>query len=92
VKALQVGLLKGLKWNAELVEGVSPSIRAIAERDGVCEDYVQRLRKLAFLAPDIIEAVIEGNVPDTITLDTLHRRFPLDWVEQRRKFLGATSS
>ena len=44
---------------------------------------------LAFLAPDIVEAIIEGRQPVELTAARLKRmrHLPASWAEQRR-FLG----
>jgi len=40
---------------------------------------------LAFLAPDIVEAILAGTQPADLTTQTLIRRtdLPLNWAEQR---------
>ena len=48
------------------------------------------LIKLAFLSPDIMKAIIHGDIPPTISLGTLKKGFPLDWDKQRQ-MLGFTS-
>ena len=57
---------------------------AIAKREGVTQRYVAHLIKLAFLAPDIMTAIIRGKAPANVSLDRLKKGFPLDWVEQRK--------
>ena len=43
-----------------------------------------RVLGCAFLAPDIVEAILDGHLPAGLTLKKLtHRRLPLDWAEQR---------
>jgi hypothetical protein len=42
--------------------------------------------KLAFPAPDIMERIIAGEVPETLTLASLKKDFPVDWAEQRSHF------
>ena len=49
----------------------------------VTQRYVAHLIKLAFLAPDIMVAIIRGKVPADLSLDRLKKGFPLDWTEQR---------
>ena len=85
-KALQEGLLKALQWNEALLSGAVNSIDALTRRENVDPSYARRVRKLAFLAPDIMEAIINGQVPDTLTLETLNRGIPLDWQAQRQQF------
>ena len=53
--------------------------------------YVTRILKLTTLAPDIVEAIINGEEPDGLSLAKLTRTFPKDWREQRR-FFGVESN
>jgi len=41
---------------------------------------------LAFLAPDIIDAINKGDIPPALTLERLKRTIPLDWEDQRQTF------
>lgn len=86
VKALQEAALKSLQWNEDLVSGAIRSIDALIERDNLNTRQVDRLRKLAFLAPDIMERIIASDVPETLTLERLKKDFPLDWTAQRAHF------
>jgi hypothetical protein len=40
--------------------------------------------RLAYLAPDIVEAISEGRQPRSLTLAKLISPLPLAWDEQRR--------
>ena len=46
--------------------------------------YIARTIRLASLAPDIIEAILEGREPEGSSLRALRRDLPLGWEEQRR--------
>ena len=59
------------------------SIRQLADEAGVTEGYVRHLLPLAGLAPDLVEAILDGAAPSTLTLDTLMHELPLDWAAQR---------
>jgi site-specific DNA recombinase len=73
-------------WVERLLSGGAPSFRAIAREEGLPERYVSRLAPLAFLAPDIVQAILEGRQPETLCLDDLEDAdLPLGWNEQRRK-------
>jgi hypothetical protein len=49
--------------------------------------YERRLLLLAFLAPDIQQAILEGRQPPSLTLERLSRKqIPTAWDEQRREF------
>ena len=68
------------------------SLRMIAGAAGKSERYVSKLIRLAFLAPDLVEALLEGRAPSRLTLAELTDQLPWDWNEQRRRFavvLGA---
>ncbi len=49
--------------------------------------YERRILNLAFLAPDIQRAIIEGTLPAQVNLEQfVHCDFPLDWDAQRALF------
>jgi site-specific DNA recombinase len=62
------------------------SITAFARREGLSKSYVTRLARLAYLAPDIVTAIVEGRQPARLTAARLleDTRLPLDWQEQRQ--------
>ena len=51
-----------------------------------------RILKLTTLAPDIVEALINGEEPNGLSLAKLTQTFPEDWTERRRQFGFATES
>ena len=69
-----------------LASSTAPSLTAFAEAQGISQSYVTRLVRLAWLAPDIIEAILDGRQPAGVTASALMRdtRIPTDWQEQRR--------
>jgi hypothetical protein len=62
------------------------SIEVLMVRVGLNPRQTHRLRKLALLAPDIMEAIIAGKVPETLSLERLKNGFPVDWNAQRAHF------
>ena len=51
------------------------------------QEYLRRRLNCAFLAPDIVEAILDGLYPADLTIKKLcRRRLPLDWAEQRTQF------
>ena len=75
-----------MQWNEAILSGDVPSFEALIRRDDLNPRQTHRLRKLAFLAPDIIEAIILGQIPETLSLEVLKRDFPSAWDAQRRHF------
>ena len=62
----------------------------IGKRNGVGKRYVSRMIRLAFLAPTIVESIVEGRQPPELTaqfLSTGRGDLPLSWQEQE-KLLG----
>ena len=88
-QALQSALARALDWNQKLISGEVSSMAALAKREGVTQRYIGHLLKLAYLAPDIMTAIIKGLIPYDLTLPRLKKGLPLNWVEQR-KTLGFT--
>jgi site-specific DNA recombinase len=56
-----------------------------AQAKGVQDPYLRSLSTLAFLAPDIQRAILEGSHPPGLTLQgLLDQRLPVSWSEQRQ--------
>ena len=62
-------------WMDELRTGQVPSGRKLARRDGIDPGDVSRILPLAFLAPDIVEAILSGRQPIDLTA-TRFKRLP----------------
>ena len=77
---------QGRRWFAEIKQGKSDSIAELAQRCGVDRTDVGRMIPFAFLAPDIVEAILNGRQPVELTAARLRRvrDLPGSWVEQRR--------
>jgi hypothetical protein len=55
-------------------------VREIAEAEGIGKSYVSRILRLALLAPDIVEAILEGR--PIVSLPQLMKPLPLQGEEQ----------
>ncbi len=82
--AMLISIARGFRWRKLLDEGRYMSIRQMANDLGVVAPYMSRLIRLTFLAPDIIEAIVDGREPDGMSIEKLRRPTPLLWDEQRR--------
>jgi hypothetical protein len=78
-------LVRAHAIRARLLEDPSLTLREIAADEGVVGSYVSRLVRLAFLAPDIATAILNGRHPPQLTANRLmdDTRLPLDWRAQR---------
>jgi DNA invertase Pin-like site-specific DNA recombinase len=72
-------------WPEKIMTGEFQSRQSIAQFAQFDQRYVGRILQFAFLAPDIIEAILEGHQPADLTVQRLLRGFPLAWAEQRRR-------
>ncbi len=62
------------------------TIDELAAAEKINSSYVSRLRRLlrlTLLAPDIVEAILEGRQPEGITLPGLMEPFPIERSGQR---------
>jgi hypothetical protein len=73
---------QGWVWFEEIKAGAT--MQAIANREGITQRWVAHLVDLAFLAPDIIQAIVDGRQLPTLTANSLvkSRHRPL-WSHQR---------
>src|SRR5438552_3761207 len=78
-------LLRARRFNAALTQGEAIAFAALAQREGVGRSYFTRLVRLSYLAPDIIQAILDGRQPRDLTPEKLleHSRLPLAWHDQR---------
>jgi site-specific DNA recombinase len=70
-------------WVDQIRNGRLANQRAIAVQTGLNERYISRLIPLAFLAPDLTEAILEGRQPAPMTLDSCLKNLPANWDQQR---------
>ena len=82
VSSLLKAIARGHQWHEWIVDGEVSSKVAIANRLGLTDGYVGRILECAFLAPDIVEAILDGRQPTDLTFQKLTCKLPLSWVEQ----------
>jgi len=78
------------RWFEDLVSGRASSMVEIGKREKIGNRHVSEIIRLAFLAPDIVEQIVNGVQPPELTAQTLLQkstRLPLDW-ETQHKSLG----
>ena len=80
---------KAFYWQRVLDEGKYATIRDLSMSMKVEHGWVAEVLRMTTLAPDIIEAVLDGQQPRHLNLQTLrgrHDPLPRDWQEQRKLF------
>jgi DNA invertase Pin-like site-specific DNA recombinase len=78
-------LVRAHAIRARLLQEPSLPLKEIAAEEGISSSYVTRLLRLAFLAPDIVTAILNGRQSPQLTANRLmdDTRLPLDWTVQR---------
>ena len=83
--ALLKSIARGRAWFGELATGRARSLEELAKRDGISRRYIRRHVGLAFLSPQLVEAILKGQQPVELTATRLTQvDLPLDWTEQHR--------
>ena len=71
---------------AQILEtSVYGTIEELAAAEKINPSYVSRILRLTLLAPDIIEAILDGRHAPGLTLANTMKYFPVLWNEQRRQ-------
>jgi site-specific DNA recombinase len=87
---LVAAIARGRCWLDEIVAGTVTSVEQIAARDKCSIRQVNMTISLAFLAPELVKAAIEGRLPRGIGVTRL-RDTPAEWSRQYA-MLGLSSS
>ncbi len=79
--------VRAYKWKMMLKNKKVNSLNEIAKIENTDKAYIAKLFKLNYIAPDIIEAVLNGGQPENLNLrDFTHKTIPDLWSEQREIF------
>ena len=70
------------------MRGEAVNQRSIAKETGLDERYISRIIPLAFLAPDLTEAILEGKQAAHLSLDHCLGNIADDWNMQRTQLLS----
>ena len=81
--SLVKAVAQGRAWYEQVLAGKSNDQRSLARQMRVSERYAGRMCECAFLAPDIVEAILEGRQPAGLTFQKLTNKLPITWSEQR---------
>ncbi|HEY6375651.1 MAG TPA: recombinase family protein [Edaphobacter sp.] len=83
VPSLVRAVARAHDWMDRILSGEIPNQRALAKETGFDERYISRIIPLAFLAPDITEAILEGRQVPGLSLEKCAGDIPLKWSLQR---------
>jgi hypothetical protein len=90
--AMVKAIARAFRWRDMLENGTHATIAEIAAAEKINETYVGRVLRLTLLAPELVEAILEGRQPAAITLEVLMRPAPIQWNRQRAEMLEGAPS
>lgn len=79
-------LARAFRWKRMLESGEFATVKELAEHEKLGFSYMTRVLRLSLLAPDFVEAIVEGKQSPETTLATLLEPFPVGWAEQEVTF------
>lgn len=79
-------LARAFRWKRMLESSEFATIAELAEREGIAASYMTRVLRLSLLAPDIVEAILDGRQGLDVTLSQGLEPFPLAWKRQLSHF------
>ena len=71
------------RWLKELIEDPAATTESIANRAGCSVRKVNMTISLAFLAPDLVKAAIDGHLPHGLGIARLCD-LPIEWARQHQ--------
>ena len=79
-------LIRALRASHAVVGDLGLMMSGSAQKSPITT-YDRRLCALAFMAPDLQQAILEGRQPTSLNLEQLiHHEMPLAWADQRIAF------
>ena len=70
---------RAFRWLRMLETGRCATITELAAAEKINASYVARILRLALLAPDVVEAILDGRQPEGMTLPGLMERVEVGW-------------
>jgi len=80
-------LARAFRWKRMLESGEFATIAELAEREGIAPSYMTRVLRLTLLAPDIVEAILDGKQGPEVTLARVLEPMTVEWSEQPSNLL-----
>ena len=79
-------LARAFRWKRMLESSEYATVAELAESEGIAPSYMTRVLRLTLLAPDIVEAILDGKQGPEVTLAKVLEPFPLTWQHQALHF------
>jgi site-specific DNA recombinase len=90
-EALLPAIAKARGWIEDLRLGRVATLADIADRESLGERHVRLLAPLAFVAPRVVAAIVDGAAPPDLTVTRLAQRLPDSWAKQVKDLVEPVS-
>jgi hypothetical protein len=84
--ALVKALARAFRWRRMLEDGSYSTIKELAAAEKINASYLCRVLRLTLLAPDVVEAILDGRQPEGMTLPGFMKPLPAGWGERQALF------
>ncbi len=88
--AIVRAIARAFRWRKLLETGVYGTVDGIAAAESINDSYVSRILRLTLLAPDIVQAILDGHQPVSVDLHMPLKPFPADWKVQQQTLTKLT--
>ncbi len=80
--ALVKALARAFRWRRMLEDGSYCTIKELVAAEKINASYLCRVLRLTLLAPEMVEAILDGRQPDGMTLPGLMEGVAVEWGAQ----------
>ena len=77
--SLVKALARAFRWRGMLESGAFATIHELAAAQKINPSYISRMLRLTLLAPDMVEAILDGRQQEGLTLPGLLEGVPVEW-------------
>jgi hypothetical protein len=77
-------IVQAFRWKQQLESGQFATISELAAAEKLDRSFVSHVLRLTLLAPNLVEAILDGKQPRTMELQPLMRGLPIEWGWQGR--------
>jgi hypothetical protein len=82
--AMIKAIARAFRWREMLEQGAHATITEIAAAEKINQSYVCRILRRTLLAPEIVEAILDGRQPAALQLHILMKPIPIIWESQQK--------
>ncbi len=80
--ALVKAIARAHRWQRMLESGECGTITELAAAEKIDRSYICRVLRLTLLAPEMVEAIMDGRQAEEVSLPALMKGFPVEWERQ----------